>query len=150
MKKILMALSVIGLIHTSATAQSHSKYDKNYPVCRMNNGAYGICGQEYNGVNNEPLPTTTHEQPVAEKPKKESKYDVNYPVCKYTTGYAVCGEQPKNAIPVQDGTQDMINSENYLNENCSVTYKYHKFTVVYSDPNYCVKDVFIPNTVTQN
>ena len=141
-----MALSVIGLIHTSANAQNHSKFDKNYPVCQKGHGTYTICGTENSTTNNEQLQGT---QPVAEKPKKESKYDINYPVCKYTTGYTVCGEQPKNAVPVKDGTISIDSSE-YLNAHCSVTYRYHKFIVVYTDPNYCTNNLFVPITVTKN
>lgn len=43
MKQILLALTVIGLMHTSANAQTKSKYDINYDVCKTN-GKYHVCG----------------------------------------------------------------------------------------------------------
>jgi|ERR1043165_8458084 hypothetical protein len=42
MKKVIMALMVLGSIHYSATAQSNSKWAKNYKVCHVGN-TYQIC-----------------------------------------------------------------------------------------------------------
>ncbi|HXS38465.1 MAG TPA: hypothetical protein VN721_17310 [Flavipsychrobacter sp.] len=50
MKKILMALTMVGLIHFSAEAQdkdSHSPFAENYKVCKYTNG-YAVCGDESN------------------------------------------------------------------------------------------------------
>lgn len=48
MKKILMALAVIGCINYSADAQTKthkSKWDINYKICKYNDG-YHVCGTE--------------------------------------------------------------------------------------------------------
>jgi len=47
MKKILLALTVIGTIHYSADAQNKTKqnYNQNYQVCKAND-AYTICGEK--------------------------------------------------------------------------------------------------------
>ncbi len=47
MKKILIALAIIGSACTSAEAQNavNSKFAQNYPVCLIN-GAYRICNTE--------------------------------------------------------------------------------------------------------
>ena len=42
MKKVMMALIVLGSIHYSANAQSNSKWAKNYKVCNVGN-TYQIC-----------------------------------------------------------------------------------------------------------
>ena len=43
MKKILMALSIVGLFHISAQAQSKKSAAQNYPVCRYGD-TYAVCG----------------------------------------------------------------------------------------------------------
>lgn len=44
MKQLLMALTMIGMIHYSANAQSKKNYNQNYPVCRTGDG-YAICNK---------------------------------------------------------------------------------------------------------
>ena len=48
MKKIFMALTMVGLIHLSAEAQdkdSHSPFAENYKICKYSNG-YAVCGDQ--------------------------------------------------------------------------------------------------------
>jgi hypothetical protein len=45
MKKILLALALIGLVRYAADAQKKSIYDKNYKVC-LANGKYRTCNSE--------------------------------------------------------------------------------------------------------
>lgn len=58
MKKILIALTVIGTIHYSANAQTHkSKFAQNYQVCKASD-SYTICGE---------TPSTTNSTPGGEQ-----------------------------------------------------------------------------------
>ena len=45
MKKVLMALTVLGTMHFSAEAQTNSKYNQNYKMCNNAHGYY-VCGEE--------------------------------------------------------------------------------------------------------
>lgn len=54
MKKILIALTIIGTIHYSANAQTHkSNFAQNYQVCKAND-AYTICGEAPSATNSTP------------------------------------------------------------------------------------------------
>jgi len=54
MKKILIALTIIGTIHYSANAQTHKhNFAQNYQVCRASD-AYTICGETPTATNSTP------------------------------------------------------------------------------------------------
>jgi hypothetical protein len=53
MKKILIALTIIGTVHYSANAQTKHNFAQNYPVCRAND-AYTICGEAPTATNTTP------------------------------------------------------------------------------------------------
>lgn len=63
MKKFLMALTVVGLFHFSAEAQSQrsSKNAKNYPVCRYGD-TYAVCGDVPTGYITAPAPMPVYRQ----------------------------------------------------------------------------------------
>lgn len=46
MKKWILALVLLGAGFFNATAQSNSKYAKNYKVCRADDGAYVVCSDD--------------------------------------------------------------------------------------------------------
>jgi hypothetical protein len=46
MKKMILALALLGTVSYTATAQSNSKYAKNYKVCRADDGAYVVCSDD--------------------------------------------------------------------------------------------------------
>jgi hypothetical protein len=46
MKKMILALVLLGAVNYTATAQSNGKYAKNYKVCRADDGAYVVCSSE--------------------------------------------------------------------------------------------------------
>ena len=66
MKNLLIALSVLGMMNTSAIAQQKSsKYDVNYPVCSNKNG-YTVCTKDQ--LKAQLKKQRVHQEVVAAKP----------------------------------------------------------------------------------
>ena len=76
MKKILLALAVLGLINTGANAQK-SKFDKNYKVC-MADGKYRTCNPEAPAATTKHVVTTNEPQKVASLRKLDTYVHMGY------------------------------------------------------------------------
>jgi len=120
-----------GMVHYGANAQSHSKNDINYKVCRTATG-YKTCSGPYNGVKETKATTTMMTAPDDEsygyqltpasapvRPRSvgRSKYDVNYKVCLVNNQYKVCN--PEDATVQGTRSNVVVTSESVNTSNGS-------------------------------
>jgi hypothetical protein len=84
MKKLLIALAVIGTIHISANAQSKSPFDVNYKVCRVDS-KYKTCDA------NDPAVVTTTSKATTEQKKVEQSL-------RRMDTYVHLGYRPSNVV----------------------------------------------------
>jgi hypothetical protein len=127
MKKILLALTMIGMIHYSAEAKPNSKkhnYNENYQVCKLDN-AYTICGETPTpatmtpasvGANTNILPTATENVQSAQTNQASPSYTGNY----QQHNIAVFYDDPRNpyeGLPSRQDDGPGKNEERNLNFN---------------------------------
>lgn len=142
MKKILLGLALMGLIHLSAEAQAKycSKYDQNFKVCQSKNG-YTICGTlpaSCNGgsiaAKGQNIPSYPYSNPNTTT-GHHSKYDVNYPVCMHKDGYAICTEEEAMTQPVTYAQPVAVNPT--PKQHCNCYEEHNGILVSYNDATSC-------------
>jgi hypothetical protein len=77
MKKILLALAIIGSLSYSAEAQKKSKFDINYKVC-LANGKYRTCNSEAPAAKTKRVVLSDEEQTVASLRKMDTYVHMGY------------------------------------------------------------------------
>ena len=117
MKKLLMALTMIGMIHYSANAQSKtSRYNQNYKVCKAN-GGYKICG----------MPVTKATATNSAWQTKQEQNDMTSDGMLAPVPQTVAVVAPCNTM--SNGTSVSMNSTN----SYEGYYKRHNIVVSYDD-----------------
>ena len=141
MRKILIALAIIGLVNYTTTASAQkvtcSKYGQNFKVCKTANG-YTICGQLTPTCSGEEK--TNQSQNITEeavvKQGKHSKYDINYPVCLNKDGYTTCTEEEALNQPITHA-QPVPVDNNVPTRTCDCTVEHNGILVSYNDVTSC-------------
>lgn len=116
MKKLFMALTMIGMIHYSADAQTkkHHRYNQNYRVCKAQ-GGYKICGM-----------------PVTKATATYSAWDNHQVQTNNNNELAMAPMSPTTSVPcntMANGNSVSMNTSN----SYEGYYKRHNIVVSYDD-----------------